>query len=925
MVIHLAHFSLNLVRTDAPIGRASAWLIPGSDATEWLNEIAALAIPMQSLQLYMLPRSTVDASVAGVLVVLPPGVEPSEPPRALPYRLLAERLYLPLDAILDLPISDQELRDKLLWPLNVLHPTIGLVGFAAEDTLRVPQLFTQTPRRAAAWDRAIFPPPQLPRLRSVETEMPATLDAVLDATRDDIGSESPQQLPTAPEESSTRKLMNQTGLSFLQAMQWLSRQMPGGKAPSAGTPAAPSGFSRWISKNIEALRGALEAARNRELNRLLRMLESNPDEGLKYALPLSALDASRGRVPPGSMLPRRPIDFNLRKLQGGEPVDSWNFAGDMQQRLQQKYRLAANRELGLGRYRRAAYIFAHLLGDYASAANALVQGRHFQDAAVLYRDHLKNPAAAANCLEKGGLLIDAIKIYDELANFEKVAELYSILERPQDAAIAYRKAVDRHISHDDILSAAGLLERKLLVPEEALTLLKSSWPASRQSSMVLRAWFDLNGKLGRHAAAMERLAQLRESSAAQDLVERVADVLATVATSYPDTMVRRRSADTTRILVGQRLAQPGLQYRRELVAAVLRLDSADRLLARDGPRYLAAEARKVCRRTPATEPVKRRSSAQASRPTLLKTMHFGSDVAWKCFTSRGDVFFAFGTRGDEAIVLRGHFNGAMQRVSWKARDLCTYDHFLFEPLPARQTLILVPRGVWMPVLGPMMPVADIFSEPITPASPPFLPKHMLAVCSNNESDVLCALYSASPAEPLVLARYDLSSGSALSTLALPNPTQPFDTTLTSMVARNEMVFVALDSEIHHCDASKERWHTHLSHPIQSLIASAPLTRVRLAATFTEGGALVWPNERHVEPFGHGLFDPKTVFTRGGCLVALGRGEGRTYHPEQLRLRHGMTFDVADDIPLAIAPTSSLQAFAEISRTGLLRVLEIPAS
>src|SRR6185436_172079 len=110
---------------------------------------------------------------------------------------------------------------------------------------------------------------------------------------------------------------------------------PGGKARPAGSPAAPSAFSQWITRNMAALSGALEAARNRELNRLLRMLESNPDEGLKYALPLSALDDSRGRAPPGSILPRRPIDFNLRKLQGGEAVDSWNFAGDMQQRLQQ--------------------------------------------------------------------------------------------------------------------------------------------------------------------------------------------------------------------------------------------------------------------------------------------------------------------------------------------------------------------------------------------------------------------------------------------------------------------------------------------------------------------------------------------------------------------------------------------------------------
>ena len=38
------------------------------------------------------------------------------------------------------------------------------------------------------------------------------------------------------------------------------------------------------------------------------------------------------------------------------------------QELAARYRELANRELGLGRFRRAAYIYAHLLGDYVAAA-----------------------------------------------------------------------------------------------------------------------------------------------------------------------------------------------------------------------------------------------------------------------------------------------------------------------------------------------------------------------------------------------------------------------------------------------------------------------------------------------------------------------------------------------------------------------------
>lgn len=91
-------------------------------------------------------------------------------------------------------------------------------------------------------------------------------------------------------------------------------------------------------------------------------------------------------------------------LRGGRPGDVWQTPWEIHQRLVERYRQAANRELLLGRHRRAAYIFANLLGDFASAANALQQGRFYREAAILYRERLNNLAAAAKCLEAGGLI-----------------------------------------------------------------------------------------------------------------------------------------------------------------------------------------------------------------------------------------------------------------------------------------------------------------------------------------------------------------------------------------------------------------------------------------------------------------------------------------------------------------------------------------
>ena len=69
---------------------------------------------------------------------------------------------------------------------------------------------------------------------------------------------------------------------------------------------------------------------------------------------------------------------------GGGPVDFWMMSPEYSQRLATIYRELANREISLGRHRRAAYILAELLGDLSAAAATLADGGHFREAAVLY-------------------------------------------------------------------------------------------------------------------------------------------------------------------------------------------------------------------------------------------------------------------------------------------------------------------------------------------------------------------------------------------------------------------------------------------------------------------------------------------------------------------------------------------------------------
>ena len=109
--------------------------------------------------------------------------------------------------------------------------------------------------------------------------------------------------------------------------------------------------------------------------------------------------------------------------------------------MSRKYHELAGRELRLGRYRRAAYIYAELFGNIELAASALVTGHHWREAAVLYRNRLHRPDKAARCLEQGGLWTEAIALYEELAEHEKAGDLYRQLDQPDHARQAYRAAI----------------------------------------------------------------------------------------------------------------------------------------------------------------------------------------------------------------------------------------------------------------------------------------------------------------------------------------------------------------------------------------------------------------------------------------------------------------------------------------------------
>ncbi|MBI3890756.1 MAG: hypothetical protein HY303_04425, partial [Candidatus Wallbacteria bacterium] len=397
-------FPLSLKPTGRPIREAAAWFISGEKPAAWLEELSQWGVELAGVALLALPVAPGRKTPCGVLAVPPAGSKPAVTPRAQPYGALAGRLYLPANSRLDPEVSEDELRVVIPWHALVLHPALGPVGFRREQTLGVADLIEAPPARGRRWNSARQAESAELRLLSVESEAPASLDAVLQEAKDDIGTRKTEELPRQsdrPTDGNAGLLGKWARRQVAQTVNWLAGKVPGG----AGANTWVNDVQDWARKRLDDWGSSLELARHRELLRLLRMLDTDPDEGLKYALPLKGFGA-RGVAEPGMKLGPREPSFSLDRVGGGRPADVWSTPWQIRAKLSEAYRKQAEREVALKRFRRAAYIYAELLGDFESAAAVLKQGRHFREAAVLYRDHLRRPIAAAHCLEEGGLLLE---------------------------------------------------------------------------------------------------------------------------------------------------------------------------------------------------------------------------------------------------------------------------------------------------------------------------------------------------------------------------------------------------------------------------------------------------------------------------------------------------------------------------------------
>lgn len=700
---------LRLRPCERRVGAPAAWWLVGRGAAGVVAELCDWPVPSSLVRVLRVAPGGWLAFVEGR--PLP------DRPHLIPLRRRAG-LWLPMDGELTPVVTDAELAELLDEQLGggraLWLPSTGLRRAREEDITGLEALLARPESSGEDWSRACDPLPATPELRELVPNRRVDLRALLAAGRGDIGqsTEPPEARDSAESEGESdeesgpegaqRRRREPSGGADTKASgrpaeaeraderagetRAESPAVESGPPPSGGllrgvargvkwfTDKAPrtadeatwvDRLSGWADGVLEAggalgrrARESLESLRNRRrdsLEDLLRLLEEDPDEGLRRAIPLGGDEAARGtpEVPASADLPDRDPIFSLDRLQGrgAGAAESWDASERLQARLRESYRAAARRELRLGRYRRAAYIFGELLGEDFEAARALEAGGCHGEAAVIYESRLGSPRDALRCYRAAGRYEEALAHAVRLGDHLVAAELCELLERPEEARTHLRQAAVQLQSQGAPLRAAELYERRLGEVDEALAVLRGGWPHGPAATACLKAGLELLARHDREDEAAAEVARVADDPGIDgDRALIVAETLTALVVEGRDGALRAECRDATQRIAGRRLAAAGRKEAELLAGLLARLDAGDRLLQRDSRRYVER---------------RRRAGPRARRRVrLVRTLSLPHEVVWSKAIAVDGAVVAGGIGPFGPVAARLDELGGLRTVRW---------------------------------------------------------------------------------------------------------------------------------------------------------------------------------------------------------------------------------------------------------------------
>lgn len=477
------------------------FFIEGMNVEYWLTVLDDLALDPDRLELFPLPSNTANV-LWGCLVLVSEAFLPSNTDPHSGAFHISNRLIIPEKTAITPNLTSFDIQHLFESDRYVLHMDFGL--FKLTEPLNLSDYITMAKLDTADTSRPIAHVEVSPTISSFRIEATPLEDIKAELEAKPI-RESLKDKPLSIGEKAKLALYEQ--LLKVSKSKNGKVDIQNTSTSTIDKLAKLLGFDGPQMKERMIRDYELLKERNRkEVEKLMDMLENDPELGLRYAIPLDDHGYSRGK---------EQFDFRMQKRGGTFSLfdRSWNTKGggvtlgEEYHKLQQQYRKTAAVLEGKGDYEKAAFVYLKLLKDYGMAAETLRKGRFYEKAAFTYLQYLKNEISAAACYEEGKVYGKAIELYERNGNLEKVGDLYTLLGKRQKANTAFQKVVDQFVERSEYKKASFLCRDKLYDLDQCQLLLLEGWKKRRRAVECLVAYF---GNIDDEDFAWEQIKYVRD-------------------------------------------------------------------------------------------------------------------------------------------------------------------------------------------------------------------------------------------------------------------------------------------------------------------------------------------------------------------------------------------------------------------------------
>lgn len=474
----------------------SGFFLAGAQVTAWLEALQTSGLSLGQVVVYPLPGKQAN-SIWGCYIETQNLAQVKYQGLHTYAQSIEGLLVVPEHSQLFPKLSLAELQGLFKNGKTVYHPEVGFYELgepvAWEELLAVPEeadVTVQIPEDPA------FVPQRILSFRikpSPEEESLAELEKPQYPDKDGLSDKPLSTLEKA--RLSLYKALKggkAVGGSSSGAAEGITTGVGGAFGIFGGLLAGLGGLGQKWMDRMEQDMDDLENRNKKTLDKLMDMIKKDPEEGLKYAIPLDDNGTSRGdgnaplwltklwgNLSFGAMSP------GMGGAGGGGAVD----LGDDYFKLREQYEQSAKELIALGKYEKAAFVYFQLLKDKVRAAQTLRDGKLYAKAANFYLKHLKDKQTAALCFEEGKMYDEAILLYQEIENYEKAGDLCMKVNRRKQAMHNYTQLANGYLEKRRYVKAALVYKDKMEQPEKGQAYLLQGWKEEADAVNCLQTYF----------------------------------------------------------------------------------------------------------------------------------------------------------------------------------------------------------------------------------------------------------------------------------------------------------------------------------------------------------------------------------------------------------------------------------------------------